>query len=95
MTPDDCERIPRACAEKFEEITESLSVIRPMAHDLQKLREAVIGNGKAEASLVFRVRRLEDVSAATRGRWRTWSERLWKLVLAVVLVVFGWWLKSK
>jgi len=86
--------IPRACAEKFEEISEALGRICAMARDVRKLREAVIGNGRAETSLVFRLRKLEEASEATCGRRRRGRERVWRIVVATGLIVFGWWLKS-
>ena len=86
--------LPRQCAEKFEEISRSLSALDRMADDIGVLRRTVVGNGRAEGSLAYRVGRLEDSATHARSDKTRWAERAWRLCVAAGLVVFGWWLKS-
>jgi len=86
--------VPRPCAEKFEEISRSLGSLDRMAEDLAVLRRAVVGNGSTERSLTYRLGRLEDAADFTRSAKARWAERIWRLCIALGLVVFGWWLKS-
>ena len=86
--------IPRQCAEKFEEISHSLGQIKLVAEDVRALRRAIIGNGRPDGSLAFRLRRLEQLRTDSRSALRRWIDRLWKLAVAAALVVLGWWLKA-
>lgn len=86
--------IPHHCADKFEEISTALGKLGSVPDDVKELRKAVIGNGKPERALVFRVKRLEDSSENIRSTKRRWGERIWKVVAAAALVFFGAWLKS-
>ena len=88
------ESIPQHCADRFEKISRSLGKIDRMSEDVTTLRRAVVGNGNAESSLTFRLRKLEDDNRNTDSRKRRWGERAWKLVVGGGLVVFGYWIKS-
>ena len=85
--------LPRPCAENFAEISRVLGKIDRMAEDVEVLRSAVVGNGNAKNSLLFRVRRLEECNDIVRGNRRKWSGRLWRMAVAVGLVLLGWWIK--
>ena len=86
--------LPRPCAEKFEEISRSLASLDRMAEDIGVLRRTVVGNGRAEGSLAYRVGRLEEDATDTRSDTTRWADRAWRLCVAAGLIVFGWWLKS-
>lgn len=86
--------LPRPCAEKFEEMSRVLGKVDRMAEDVKVLRSAVVGNGNAKDSLAFRVRSLEESNSVVRGNRRRWGERLWRVAVAVSLVLFGWWIKD-
>lgn len=94
--PPECHTtsLPRPCAEKFEEISRSLGSLDRMAEDLAVLRRTVAGNGTTERSLTYRLVRLEEAADFTRGNKTRWAERVWRLCVALGLVVFGWWLRS-
>ena len=86
--------LPRPCAEKFEDISRSLGSLDRMADDLAVLRRTVVGNGEAERSLTYRLGRLEEAADFTRSDTLRWADRVWRLCVALGLVVLGWWLKS-
>ena len=86
--------LPRPCAEKFEEISCSLASLDRIADDVGVLRRTVVGNGRAEGSLAFRVGRLEQDARATQSAAARWTDRAWRLCVAAGLIMFGWWLKS-
>ena len=90
----DSNIMPRGCAEKFEEFSRSLAKLDSVAEDVSILRKAVVGNGDVAHSLVCRVRRLEECKEIDHDVKVRWRGRLWRLLVAVGLVVFGWWLKS-
>lgn len=94
--PAKCQNtsLPRPCAEKFEEISRSLGKLDRMAEDIAVLRRTVVGNGRAESSLAYRVGRLEADTRRERSAKSRWAERIWRLCVAGGLVMFGWWLKS-
>jgi len=93
--PNHCDdSMPRTCAEKFERIGRSLALVDRIAEDVAALRRAVVGNGRAEQSLSFRVGQLERGRRGLRRARARWAERLWKLLVATGLVVLGWWLGS-
>ena len=86
--------MPRHCAERFEDISRTLGKIDRMAEDVRALRKAVAGNGNTERSLAFRVGCLEqNCERATSARAR-WGRRIWKSLMAVLLVLFGAWIRS-
>ena len=74
--------LPRPCAERFEEISRVLGKIGRMAKDVEVLRSAVVGNGNAQDSLAFRVRRLEECNYVMRSSRRKWGDRLWRTAVA-------------
>lgn len=86
--------MPRFCARKFEEISRAVGQIDGMAEDIRLLRRAVVGNGRVDGSLGFRVAMLEEAQSGNRSRHKRWGERIWKLVFGIALVLCGWWLKS-
>jgi len=89
------ESVPRACADQFAHIAGALGRLEEVADDVRALREAVLGNGKAEGSLAFRVGRLEEGRrrrGAVSGRW---LERAWKLCVSAGLVLLGWWVRRQ
>ena len=86
--------MPRGCAEKFEEFSRLLAKLDSVAEDVAVLRKAVVGNGDAAHSLAHRLRRLEECKEIDHGVKVRWRNRLWRLLVAVGLVLFGWWLKS-
>ena len=86
--------IRRHCAEKFEELSRALGRVDTMADDLAALRRAVVGNGEPERSLLVRVQLLEESRRTIRGTRAKWGERLWKSLIAVALVLMGWWLRG-
>jgi len=70
-----------------------LGKIDRMAEDIKVLRSAVVGNGNAKDSLAFRVRRLEECNDVVRSSRRKWGDRFWRVVVAVGLILLGWWIK--
>ena len=86
--------LPHHCAGKFEEISHALGKIGGIADDVATLRRAVVGNGRTEESLAFRVSKLEGAASSRKGSRRKWGERVWKVAVAVGLVLFGYWIKS-
>ena len=65
-----------------------------MAKDVEALRLAVVGNGNAKDSLAFRVRRIEECNDVLRSNRRKWGDRVWRVFVAVGLVMLGWWIKN-
>ena len=88
------DRMPRRCAEKFEEISRSLAQIERIAADVDVLRKAIVGNGEVDGSLAFRLRRLEELLHDRKSRRRQWGQRAWKIAMGAALVLLGWLLKS-
>ena len=86
--------LPRPCAEKFEEMSRALGKIDQMARDVEILRRAVVGNGNARDSLAFRVRRIEECNDLAGSNRRKWGDRLWRMAIAIGLVLLGWWIKE-
>ena len=89
--PEDS--LPRACGEQFARIAGALARLERAAEDIRAVRRAVLGNGRAEESLAFRVGRLEE--GRQRRVWQAgrWLERAWKLCVSAALVLLGWWIR--
>jgi len=86
--------LPHPCAERFEHISRSLGSLDRMADDLAALRRTVVGNGSTERSLAHRLVRLEEAADFTRSAKTRWAQRVWRLGVALGLVVLGWWLRA-
>ena len=93
MEPE-CGGIHPQCAHAFSEIAQTLGRLEDMDGKLDKLSEAVLGNGDVQQSIAFRLAVIERRQERTCQTKSKWGDRVWKLAAALALLAAGWLLRA-
>ena len=87
--PCQSDTMPRGCAEQFNEIHARLAIVDSVANDVKLMRTALIGNGKPEGSIAFRLRVVESAHALADSALAKAGSRRWQIYMICLSAAIG------